>query len=85
MSRQTKIVNMSLPADTYAQIEDLARRKGVSKSQLLRESLSQYLASEQRRRRIRSWGEETARKLGIRDEQDVEKIIHQYRREKSQT
>ncbi len=83
MPRQTKIVNMSLPFDVYAQVEELARQKGISKSQLLKESLKQFIASEERWRQIRRWGEDTAQRLGIGNEGEVEEIIHDLRKKHS--
>ncbi|MDD5447944.1 MAG: ribbon-helix-helix protein, CopG family [Actinomycetota bacterium] len=75
MARKTKIVNMSLPPEIYLEVEELARQKGISKSELLRQALKQYITSERRWQQIRRWGEETAQRLGIKDEGDVEKII----------
>lgn len=85
MARKTKIVNMSLPPEIYQEVEELARQKGISRSELLRQALKQYVASEKRWQEIRAWGEETARRLGIKDERDVDKLIHEFRREQSKT
>jgi metal-responsive CopG/Arc/MetJ family transcriptional regulator len=70
MARQTKIVNMSLPPEIYAQVDEMAKQKGISRSQLLKEALKAYIASERRWQQIRKWGEETAERLGIKDEGD---------------
>lgn len=83
MARKTKIVNLSLPNKTYEQVEKLADRMEVSKSEILREALKQYVASEKRWQQIRRWGEETAKRLDIRDEDDVDRMIHEFRQEKS--
>lgn len=83
MARKTKIVNLSLPNETYEQVEELADRMEVSKSEVLREALKQYVASEKRWQQIRRWGEETAKRLDIRDEDDVDRMIHEFRQEKS--
>ena len=83
MARKTRIVNLSLPQETYKQVEELADQKEISKSELLREALKQYIASEKRWQQIRRWGAETAKKLGIKDEDDVDRIIHEFRQEKS--
>ena len=85
MARTTKIVNFSLPPEIYKQVEELAKQKETSKSQVLREALKQYVASEKRWQQIRKWGEETTKRLGIKDEDDVERIIDEYRQEKSRT
>jgi len=85
MARTTKIVNFSLPPEIYKQVEELAKQKETSRSQVLREALKQYVASEKRWQQIRKWGEETTKRLGIKDENDVERIIDEYREEKSRT
>jgi metal-responsive CopG/Arc/MetJ family transcriptional regulator len=82
MARKTKIVNLSLPQDIYAQVEELADQMGISKSEFLRKALKRYVASELRWQQIRKWGEETAKKLDIEDEDDVDRIIHEFRQEK---
>ena len=79
MPRRSKIVNMSLPAELLLQVEEMARQRGVSKSHILREALKDYIASERRWERIRRWGEESARRLRIRDEEDVDRLIHEFR------
>jgi len=81
MPRRSKIVNMSLPPELLLQVEEMARQRGVSKSHILREALKDYIASERRWERIRRWGEESARRLRIRDEEDVDRLIHEFRRE----
>jgi len=85
MARTTKIVNFSLPPEIYKQVEELAKQKETSRSQVLREALKQYVASEKRWQQIRKWGEETTKRLGIKDENNVERIIDEYREEKSRT
>ena len=83
MARKTKIINLSLPQETYVQVEELADRMEVSRSEVLREALKRYVASERRWQQIRKWGEETAKRMGIEDEDDVDRIIHEFRQEKS--
>jgi len=83
MTRTTKIVNFSLPPEIYKEVEDLARQRETSRSQVLREALKQYVASERRWQQLRKWGQETKGRLGIKDEADVERTIHEYREEKS--
>jgi len=85
MARTTKIVNFSLPPEIYKEVEELARQRETSRSQVLREALKQYVASERRWQQLREWGQETTKRLGIKDEDDVERIIHEYREEKSKS
>jgi len=74
MSRQSRIVNMSLPSELYSQMEQSAKRRGISRSQILKESLQVYLDEETRWRQIRQWGSRTARKFRLANEDDVERI-----------
>ena len=79
MRHTTKVVNFSLPLDLYKKTENLARRRKVPKSQILKEALEAYVASEERWEKLRAWGSEAAEALGLRDEGDVEKLVHEYR------
>lgn len=85
MARQSKIVNMSLPPETSEEVNKLARQKGLSRSELLRQALKEYVASEKRWQQIRRWGEKAAKKLRIKDEEDVNRLIHEFRREQSKS
>ena len=75
---------MSLPAETYRGVDELARQKGVSRSEILREALKQYVASEKLWQQIYRWGKESAKKLGIKDEREVDRLIHEFRKEQTQ-
>ena len=72
---------MSLPKELYVQVDQMARQRGVSRSQLLKEALKIYIDEEKRWQRIREWGEETAKRLGIKNEDDVERIREEYSQE----
>ena len=76
MPRSTKILNISLIKELYEKIEDVALKENRTKSELVREAFRQYSAN-RNWSRIRQWGDETARKLQIKDEQDIDKILHE--------
>ena len=76
MPRTTKILNISLSKDLYEEIENIASQENRTKSELVREAFRQYSAS-RNWSRIRQWGGETARKFKIRDEQDIDKMLHE--------
>ena len=46
--------------------------------------IRQYIESDRRWKQIRKWGEETAKKLGIKNEMAIENIVEEYRKEISQ-
>jgi len=76
VTRTTKILNISLSKELYEKIEDTALKENRTKSELVREAFRQYSAN-RNWARIRQWGDETARKLQIKDELDIDKILHE--------
>jgi metal-responsive CopG/Arc/MetJ family transcriptional regulator len=71
--RTTRILNVSLPPEMYAQIEQMARDESRTKSELIREAFRQYRFN-RRWNQLRRWGDETAARLGILGEDDVEQL-----------
>lgn len=76
--RKTKIINMSLNEDLYKEIDNLAKERQTSRSQIFKESLISYLDEINRWKEIRKWGEMTAKKYAIKDNKDIEKIREEY-------
>lgn len=70
---------MSLPLGLYRAVETLAKQRKTAKSEVLRDSLEQYIVSEQNWQEIYQAGEKNARKLGIKNEKDVERLVEEYR------
>lgn len=68
--RPSQTVTVSLPPELAREIDRVARKEGRSRSEMFREALRQYLARRDRWDRIFAVGEETARRLGV-TEQDV--------------
>lgn len=62
-----------MPPDMAKRIKKVAKEENRTQSELLREAFRVY---EWRRdwTKIRAWGEETARKMGIKSDEDVERI-----------
>ena len=82
MGRATRVVNMSVDENLYEDVDRIAREKGTSRSQVLREALKQYVAASTRWSQLLNWGEESAERSGIRSEADVEGVVHEYRAER---
>lgn len=83
MGRTTKTLTVSLPADAFAEVEELAKRERKSKSQLFRDMIEAYkeMQLEREWRQLRRYGEQTARRLGITSEEDIERLVHEARNE----
>lgn len=82
MGRTTRVVNMSVDEGLYEDVERIARDKGTSRSQILREALQQYVASSARWSQLLAWGEDSAERLGVGSDADVERIVHEHRAER---
>lgn len=80
MLRTTKIQTLSLPPQMVKQIDELAKEEGMTKSEFFREAVRQYIRKK-RWEKIREYGARKAAKLGIKEE-DVERLIDEYRSEK---
>ena len=79
----SKIINMSLSDPLYEEVIKMAKVKGVSRSGILKEALNIYISEEKRWQNIRRMGNLTAKKLGIPDENEVEKLREEYWKEKN--
>ncbi|GAH06320.1 unnamed protein product, partial [marine sediment metagenome] len=76
MPRKTKILNISLSKELYAEVENISKGESRTKSDLIREAFRQYSANK-KWSEIRAWGDETARRFRIKDERDIDKILHE--------
>lgn len=76
--RSTKPITVSLPVDLLRETQRTAREEARTRSELIRDALRQYLAS-RRWQRLRQWGAETARRLGLRTEADLDRLLERAR------
>jgi CopG family transcriptional regulator/antitoxin EndoAI len=81
MSRATKTLTVSLPPQLYEEVERIAKQENKTKSELFRDMLLVYedFLDERRWRRLRRAGGESARKLGVKTEADIERLVHEAR------
>jgi metal-responsive CopG/Arc/MetJ family transcriptional regulator len=76
--RTTKPITVLLPADLLRETQRVAREDARTRSELIRGALQQYLAS-RRWRRLREWGAETADRLGLKTEADLQRLLAEVR------
>lgn len=79
---QRKILNISLPPQLYYEVERVAKEEAKTKAELARELLRNYLRVKKEWKDIFKWGEAAAKRLGIKNEDDVERIVDEVRRGK---
>jgi len=78
--RTSKIVSISVPPEMLSRAVALAKKENRTISELVREALRQY-------ERLRWWeetntyGRRRAKEPGLQEE-DVDRVIHEYRQEK---
>lgn len=73
IAQQRKIINISVPPEMGRRIAKMAKEENRTRSELLREAFRVY-EFERDWARIRALGRETARRMGIKTDEDVERI-----------
>lgn len=76
--RTTKPITVSLPPDLLRETQRAAQEETRTRSELIRDALRQYLAS-RRWQRLRQWGAETAERLGLKTEADLQRLLDEVR------
>jgi CopG family transcriptional regulator/antitoxin EndoAI len=76
--RTTKPITVSLPLDLLEEAQRAAREEARTRTDLIRDALRQYLAS-RRWQRLRTWGAETADRLGLKTEADLQRFLDRAR------
>lgn len=77
--RNSRVVSVTFPPKMLEQAERLAREENRTMSELLREAFRCYQRRRQAWREIFAYGEAKARELGISSEEDVVRMIHEFR------
>jgi len=85
MKRKTAVLSVSVPPEAAAAFERLAFEEGRNKSELFREMLGAYrtLRETQTFESLQRYGAAQARHAGVRDEDDVERLIQEARRQRA--
>src|SRR5271170_526833 len=74
-----KNLHAKIPPALLAEVEQAASADNISVDELVCEAMERRMR-ERRRQNLYAYGEEQARKLGIKEE-DVDRIIHEFRQE----
>ena len=70
----TKPMTISLPADLLRETQRVASVEATTPAKLVEVALRQYLTS-RRWQRLRQWGTDTAKRLGLKSEADLERFL----------
>jgi metal-responsive CopG/Arc/MetJ family transcriptional regulator len=79
--RVTKVIALSVPPDTATEFDRIAADEGRNRSELFREMIRVYhiYRETQTFESLQRYGAAQARRLGISDEADVERLIAEVR------
>ncbi|MBI3647790.1 MAG: ribbon-helix-helix protein, CopG family [Actinobacteria bacterium] len=82
MGRSSKVIAVSVPPDSASAFERIAEEEGRNRSELFREMLRVYGVYRETGtfESLQRYGAAQARRLGIGDEKDVERLIDEARR-----
>lgn len=78
-TKQRKILNIPLPPKLYFEVERSAEQEDKTKAELARDALREYLEDRRDWLRIRKLGRETAKRFGIKNDDDIERIVDEIR------
>jgi metal-responsive CopG/Arc/MetJ family transcriptional regulator len=79
MYMQVQTFNISLPKELVRKADLVAKKEYRNRSELIKEALRSYLQNREAWSQIFAAGARAARKLGIKSEKEVYKIVEEYR------
>ena len=74
--RNTAVISISLPKKVVDKLEEEREVRGQSRSAFI-SALIDQAGEEERWRRIYKLGKQTAKRLGITSEEDIDRILHE--------
>ncbi len=75
-----KNLHAAIPDALLMEAQKVADAQQTTVDELVRDAMERRLR-EIRRQRLRAYGETQARKIGVTDEDDVERVVHEFRDE----
>ncbi len=75
-----KNLHAAIPPALLSEAEKMAQAEHITVDEFVCEALARRLR-ERRRQKLRAYGEAQARKLGITTDEDVERVVHEFREE----
>jgi len=79
----TQTLNIALPKELVKKVDEAASKEYKNRSELIREALRVYLKDMEEWEDLSKYGREVGRRMGIKSEKDVDKIVYEYRHGKS--
>lgn len=80
---QTQTFNIALPKGLVKKVDEAAKREYRNRSELIREALRVYLKDIEEWEDLFKYGRRTGKRMGLKSEDAVNKIVYEYRHGKS--
>ena len=81
---QTQTFNIALPKALVQKIDRLAKKEYRNRSELIREAARVYLERRMEWDELFAYGRSVGKKMGITSEEDINRIVSEYRHGKKQ-
>jgi len=76
---QTQTLNIALPTELVKKVDERAKKDYKNRSELIREALRVYLQDMAEWEEIFEYGKKMGKKMGIKSEEDVNRIVYEFR------
>lgn len=76
---KTQTLNIALPRKLVQKVDTFAAKEYRNRSELIREALRVYLQEKEEWEELFRYGKQRAAKLGIKTEQDIDRIVSEFR------
>lgn len=76
---QTQTLNIALPKALVKKVDERAKKEYRNRSELIREALRIYMERRTTWDKIFEAGERAAKRVGIKSEKDIDKIVREFR------
>ncbi len=79
----TQTLNIALPEDLVKKVDDLAKKEFRNRSELIREALRSYISNKEKWDELFAYGKSVAKELNLKSEEEINKIVSEYRHGKT--
>ncbi|MBU6388990.1 CopG family transcriptional regulator [Patescibacteria group bacterium] len=78
----SKVIPVSLPPTLLDEIDQVAQQECRTRSGLIQEATRRYIANRKELDSLYRYGRAQAKKQGVKNEADIERLVAEYRSEK---
>ncbi len=79
MYMQTQTFNISFPDELVVKMDRVAKQEYRNRSELIREAVRMYLGKLERWDLVFEYGRKAAKRAGIKSEEEVNRLVEEYR------